>query len=43
MSQPKHTLFKVLYFILAKLKNYTLFILFSLKYFENTLLLDKIV
>ena len=35
---PKHTLFKVLYFILAKFKNYTLFILFSLKYFENTLL-----
>ena len=25
---PKHTLFKVLYFILAKLKNYTLFILY---------------
>ena len=25
---PKHTLFKVLYFILAKCKNYTLFILF---------------
>ena len=24
---PKHTLFKVLYFILEKLKNYTLFIL----------------
>ena len=25
---PKHTLFKVLYFILAKFKNHTLFILF---------------
>ena len=25
---PKHTLFKVLFFILAKLKNYTLFILY---------------
>ena len=25
---PKHTLFKVLYFIFAKCKNYTLFILF---------------
>ena len=25
---PKHTLFKVLYFILAKFKNYTLFLLF---------------
>ena len=35
---PKHTLFKVLYFILAKFKNYTLFILFfSVKYFKNTL------
>ena len=33
---PKHTLFKVLYFILFK--NYTLFTLFSVKYFENTLL-----
>ena len=40
---PKHTLFKVLYFILAKFKNYTLFILFSVKYFKNTLLHDKIV
>ena len=35
---PKHTLFKVLYFILAKCKNYTLFILFSVKYFISTLL-----
>ena len=26
---PKHTLFKVLFFILAKYQNYTLFILFS--------------
>ena len=25
---PKHTLFKVLFFILAKFKNYTLFILY---------------
>ena len=25
---PKHTLLKVLYFILAKFKNYTLFILY---------------
>ena len=25
---PKHTLFKVLYFILAKFKNYTLYILY---------------
>ena len=40
---PKHTLFKVLYFILAKFKNYTLFILFLVKYFKNTLLQDKIV
>ena len=31
---PKHTLFKVLYFILAKLKNYKYFI--SVKYFKNT-------
>ena len=36
-SVPKHTLFKVLYFILAKCKNYTLFILFSVRYFKNTL------
>ena len=35
---PKRTLFKVLYFILAKFENYTLFILFSVKYFKNTLL-----
>ena len=35
---PKHTLFKVFYFILAKSKNHTLFILFSVKYFKNTLL-----
>ena len=35
---PKHTLFKVLYFILAKSKNYTVFILFSVRYFNNTLL-----
>ena len=40
---PKHTLFKVLYFILAKFNNNTLFILFSVKYFKNTLLQDKIV
>ena len=39
---PKQTLFKVLYFILAKFKNYTLFILFSVKYFKNTLSWDKI-
>ena len=30
---PKHTLFKVLYLILVKFKNNTLFILFSVKYF----------
>ena len=35
--------FKILYFILAKFKNHTLFILFSVKYFKNTLLYDKIV
>ena len=29
---PKHTLFKVLYFILAKFKNYTLYFI-SVKYF----------
>ena len=40
---PKHTLFKVVYFILAKFKNHTLFILFSVKYFINTLLYYKIV
>ena len=40
---PKHTLFKVLYFILVKFKNNTLFILFSVKYFKTTLLQDKIV
>ena len=34
---PKHALFNVSYFILAKLKNYTLFLLFSVKYLENTL------
>ena len=33
----KHTLFKVLYFILAKWKNYTLYF-YSVKYFKNTLL-----
>ena len=33
---PKHTLFKVSYFILAKFNNYTIFILFSVKYFKKT-------
>ena len=37
---PKHTLFKVLYFNFAKFKNYALFILFSVKYFKNTLFKD---
>ena len=32
---PKHTLFKVSYFILAKFNNYTIFILFSVKYFKK--------
>ena len=43
---PKHTctLFKVLYFILAKFKNHTLVILFlSQILYKNTLLYDKIV
>ena len=31
---PKHTLFKVLHFILAKCRYYTLFILFSVKFFK---------
>ena len=34
---PKYTLFKVFYFILARFKKYILFILFSVKYFKNTL------
>ena len=39
---PKHTLFKVLYFIWAKFKNYTLYFI-SVKYFKNTLLWHEIV
>ena len=35
---PKHILFKVLYFILVEFTNYTLLILFSVKFFKNTLL-----
>ena len=32
---PKHTSFKVVYFVLAKFKNYTLFILFSVNFKNN--------
>ena len=35
---PKHTLFKVLYFILAKLKIILYLYFISVKYFKNTLL-----